>query len=337
MNHIRPSYSPGSFYGCCIRTHNDLLIVGARCGSPYEPVGPGFVEIFKDDKLIQTLHGTQHGERFGVAIEVNDKYLCIGAYREGTRAQDGGSVYVYTKQAGMYVFDHLIYAEDKSLKDYFGYNISLSGDILAIGAYAKDITGGEDGKVYLYNLKKKKFIDEFTNASPVKNENYGRFVHLDNNNLYISAHKNNTVYVYNENKLTNTLFLPEAKGFGNSIYTYKNYTVIGAYSTDRTGAVYVYKDNVLLDTIKGTTQNGFFGGSISGYKDQIIIGCYRANDNENGSVFLYNLFSKKLSEYQNPQSSKKHWFGYSVHINKDTFYVGAVQYQGTGIVYKHTY
>lgn len=335
MNHINPSSSPSSFYGCCIRTLDNILVIGARCGSPYDPVGPGFVEIYKDGVLAQTIHGTQHGERFGVAIEINEQYLCIGAYRQGTRALNGGSVYIYTKHDNEYVFDHLVYAEDKSEKDYFGYNISLHNNMLAIGAYAKNIIGGEDGKVYLYDLKQKQFINSYIKYNPVKNENFGRFVHLDNNKLYVSAHKTNCVYVYADNELGVRIYAPDnAKGFGNSIYTFEDYVVIGAYSTDNVGAVYIYKDYKLISTLKGTTPNGYFGGSISGYKNQIIIGCYRANKNENGSIFLYNLITEELVEYKNPESSKKHWFGYSVHIDKDNFYIGAVQYNDIGKVYK---
>lgn len=334
MNLINPSSEPSSFYGCCIRTHDDLLIVGARCGSPYDPVGPGFVEIFKDGKLIQTLHGKKHGERFGVSIEVNDKYLCIGAYREGTRARNGGSVYVYTRKNDWYIFDHIVVGYDKTEDDYFGYNISLDDKYLAVGAYAKDYIGGEDGKVYLYNLDQRTCNNIFVNTAPVKDENFGRFVHLDNENLYVSAHKQNKVFVYNDSIFSHVLSPEGAKGFGNSIYTYKDYVIIGAYSTDDVGAVYIYKNNTLIDTLKGNTKNGYFGGSISGYKGNILIGCYRANKNENGSIFLYNLKTKKLVEYTNPEDSKKHWFGYSVYIDKQNFYVGAVQYNDTGAVYQ---
>jgi hypothetical protein len=335
MNHINPSSSPSSFYGCCIRTLDNILVIGARCGSPYDPVGPGFVEIYQDGVLAQTIHGTQHGERFGVAIEINEQYLCIGAYRQGTRALNGGSVYIYTKHNNEYVFDHLVYAEDKSEKDYFGYNISLCNDQLAIGAYAKDIVGGEDGKVYLYNLKHKTFTNAFCRNSPIKDENFGRFVHLDNDKLYVSAHKSNNVDIYTNNELSGSICAPEnAKGFGNSIYTYKDYVVIGAYSTDNVGAVFVYKNYKLIKTLKGNTPNGYFGGSINGHNDKIIIGCYRANENENGSIFLYDLESKELIEHTNPKLSKKHWFGYSVYIDSTNFYVGAVQYNDTGKVYK---
>ena len=331
MNLIDPCSSPTSFFGCCIRTHEDLLIIGSRCGSPFEPVGPGFVEIYQNGVLTQTIHGRQHGERFGVAIEINEQYLCIGAYREGTRAHNGGSVYVYTRQNNKYVFDHLVVGYDKEVKDYFGYNISLSGSKLAIGAYAKNLVGGEDGQAYLYDLDKKQYANAFANCT--ENANFGRFVHLDKDNLYVSAHKNNKVYVYEDCVNVDVLSPKGAKDFGNTIYTYKEYLVIGAYSTENVGAVYIYKNNTLIKTLRGKTPNGYFGGSISGYKNKIIIGCYRANENENGSVFIYDLHTEELQEYKNPNLSKKHWFGYSVHMSVDNFYVGAVQYKDKGRVY----
>ena len=87
LSKIYPQQSPVSFFGCCIRNYNDVLAIGARYGSPYDPVGPGFVDVYINGQYSQTLQGAAHGERFGVSIALNEQYLCIGAYRENTGAE----------------------------------------------------------------------------------------------------------------------------------------------------------------------------------------------------------------------------------------------------------
>ena len=329
LSKIYPQQSPVSFFGCCIRNYNDVLAIGARCGSPYDPVGPGFVDVYINGQYSQTLQGEAHGERFGVSIALNEQYLCIGAYRENTGAESGGSVYVYKRNGNKYGLLNLLYAPDKRHKDYFAYNIAIEGKTLVIGAYAKNIIGGEDGKAYVFDLDHNKCVSEISNIHPIINENFGRAVCIYDNKIYIGSHKRNkkgSIYEYDSNgNLLNIFEHPNTKGFGNSIYVDADYVITGAYESQDNGSVCIYDKK--LNKWKNITIDGngsFFGGSISVSKNIIAIGSYRYGQKERGAVFLYNITENKIIDKIIPEIGTA-WFGYSVHLNKNKLFVGSVK------------
>ena len=326
---VLPHTHPVSFFGCCIRTFDDVTVYGARCGSPYDPVGPGYVEIYINDQYVQTLTGNKFGERFGVSIALNEQYLCVGAYRENTIADNGGSVYVYKRQGTLYELVCLLYAPDKAEKDYFGYNIAIEQNLLVVGAYAKNMVGGEDGKAYLFDLEKQECIANFTSPYPTKNENFGRAVAIFDKTIYVGSHKRNkqgTIFVFDvESNLLEKLQVHGTKGFGNSICVNDNYVMVGAYETNDNGSVCVF-DRVkqTWQTITKGSVNSFFGGSLSNCGNFLAIGSYRYGKNEQGAVFIYNLESNRIEQTILPDPDKD-WFGYSIHLNDRNLLVGSVK------------
>ena len=333
---ILPLAYPVSFFGCCIRKHKDVTVYGARCGSPYDPVGPGYVDVYIDDVHVQTLQGNTFGERFGVSIALNDQYLCIGAYRENTVANNGGSVYVYKRKGALYELVCLLYAPDKAEKDYFAYNIAIEKNLLLVGAYAKNIVNGEDGKAYLFDLDIQECIANFVSPYPIQNENFGRAVAIFDKTVYIGSHKRNkqgSVFVFDlEEKLIEELQVEGTKGFGNSICVNKEYIMIGAYETNNNGSVCIFDRNSHnWQTITRGENNSFFGGSISNYDNLLAIGSYRYGDNERGAVFVYNLDTNQIEETIIPEPDKD-WFGYSIHLNNRDLLVGSVK---ENIVYRY--
>lgn len=327
---IEPKLNPVSFFGCCIREHQDVLVIGARCGSPFDPVAPGFVDIYINRKYVQSLKGNNHGERFGVSIALNSLYLCIGAYRENTNGLEGGSVYVFKRMNNHYEFVTLLLAPDKSDKDYFGYNISIDKNYLVIGAYAKKISGFEDGKVYVFDLKSNQCISQIQNENPIKNENFGRSVYIYNNKIYIGSHKhdkNGKVFVHDlSGNFLEYLQYNNTKKFGNSIYVNEQYLIVGAYETSNRGSVCIYntRDNS-WKMITSDCNNSYFGGTISVSNNILVIGSYRYGEQEQGAVFIYNLENFEMKKILNPINNANDWFGYSVFLNGANLYVGSVK------------
>lgn len=327
---IEPKSYPVSFFGCCIRAFEDVLVIGARCGSPYDPVAPGFVDIYINEVYVQTLFGKTLGERFGVSIALNAEYLCIGAYRENTNGIEGGSVYVYKRVNNYYKFNSLLFAPDKKEKDYFGYNISIEDNYLVVGAYAKNLIGSEDGKVYIFNLDSNECISQIINNFSIKNENFGRSVYIYNKKIFVGSPKNNEngkIFVYDlDGKLLEVLESNDTKRLGNSICINEKFVIAGAYETKGKGSVCIY--DVASKTWKmifSDCNKSYFGGSISVSNDMLSIGSYRYGNNEQGSVFIYNLTNDEMNEISNPNGNSNDWFGYSVFLNNKKLYIGSVK------------
>ncbi len=324
-----PSHHPVSFFGCCIRKHKDVTVIGARCGSPYDPVGPGYVDIYIDDKYTQTLKGNVLGERFGVSIALNEQYLCVGAYRENTGADNGGSVYVYRRYGALYELVCLLYAPDKAEKDYFGYNIAIENNLLVVGAYAKNVIGGEDGKAYVFNIDDQVCYLKLQSHDPQVNANYGRAVAIHKGLIYIGCHKHNKqgcIHVYDTwGRYVTELSVPNTKGFGNSIQVTDKYIIVGAYETNDNGSVCIYsKKTCEWKLISNHSKKTYFGGSLSVDKNKVAIGSYRYGPDEQGAVFLYDLDTEILEEIPNP-TNQQDWYGYSVYVKDNLLYVGSVK------------
>jgi hypothetical protein len=96
---------------------------------------------------------------FGWSVSVSGDLLAVGAYLDNTPgAGNAGSVYLYEKVGGVWlpavtgnpVPGHIPNPQ-ANVQDYFGRSVSVSGDLLAVGAHADDAPGaGNAGSVYLY-------------------------------------------------------------------------------------------------------------------------------------------------------------------------------------------
>ena len=61
-----------------------------------------------------------------------------------------GSVYVYTREGGVWGNEVKQSASDGAAGDVFGFSLSLSRDTLAVGARGDDDKGENSGSAYIY-------------------------------------------------------------------------------------------------------------------------------------------------------------------------------------------
>lgn len=114
------------------------------------------------------------GDLFGVGLALHEDTLVVGAPGEASAlpesvnhtafeqmANDGavksGAVYVYTLQAGQFVFSKYLKSPTPKAGDFFGTSLALEDDVLAVGAPAEDLpyTGERtsldaNGAVYVF-------------------------------------------------------------------------------------------------------------------------------------------------------------------------------------------
>ena len=103
---------------------------------------------------------TDSVDYFGYSVSLSGDTLAVGASFEDSNATgvggaqgdntvaDSGAVYVFTRSGTTWSQQAYLKASNTGASDYFGFSVSLSGDMLAVGAYGEDsnATGiGGDG------------------------------------------------------------------------------------------------------------------------------------------------------------------------------------------------
>ena len=92
------------------------------------------------------------GDRFGNVVAVSGSTIVAGAYFNDDNGTDSGSVYVFQNQSGTWNWDQIakLNASDGAADDHFGNPVTISGDIIAVGAGLNDDNGIASGSAYIF-------------------------------------------------------------------------------------------------------------------------------------------------------------------------------------------
>ena len=146
-------------FGQSVTIHDSVVVVGA----PRKDVGgidAGAVHVF--DALAGTHVRTISspipavGGFFGSALSSNHNLIAVGSSREDTTSPDTGAAYLFDSVTGNFV-ERLEHDQPASF-DNFGFSISVSDDVVAVGAPLVDGLTVDRGAVYLYAA--------YSNAAP---------------------------------------------------------------------------------------------------------------------------------------------------------------------------
>lgn len=260
---------------------------------------------------------------FGYAVSISGDYFVVGAYGEdhnvvGTATlNNAGSAYIFHNTAGTWSQVQKIVASDRSVGDYFGSAVSISGDYILIGAYreAEDVGGANtlaySGSAYIFHntagtwSQTQKIVanDREFDAS------FGISVAISGDNAVVGAFK-------------------ESKN------------AAGGNSLSGAGAAYVFTNNggtwsqnqklVASDRSSGD----YFGRGVAIFGDKAIVGAYQEHHNTQGqdsvasagSAYVYKFDSGTWSEVNKIVASDRGEgdnFGFAVGISNEFAIVGA--------------
>jgi hypothetical protein len=151
-------------FGCSVFIWGDYVIVGASGDEIEGKSGQGSAYIFQrtgnnwiqKSKLISPFG--RNNDFFGISVAISANYAIIGSPLDdsgGTINQ--GAAYIFKKINEKWLFESVLYANDASRKDYYGYgfkfgcSVSLSDDFAVIGSYEDDIdTNKHQGSAYIF-------------------------------------------------------------------------------------------------------------------------------------------------------------------------------------------
>ena len=254
-----------------------------------------------------------------------------------------------------------ITASDNAPSDYFGFSVSQSGNILAVGAYAADPDGKSDaGAVYLYQVESNasaSYLTKLTAPDGAAMINLddpfpSRAIFLPSGHTMPIRGTNNAgaAYLYQLEANGSATYLTKVTApdgaandyFGRSVSQSGNILVVGAYSADLggatdAGAAYLYQleDNGSLTfltklTAPDAAAYGSIWISVSQSGNILAVGAAGADPgglSNAGAAYLYQLEANGTVTYLTkvvaPDGAAEDVFGISVSRSGNILAVGA--------------
>jgi hypothetical protein len=184
-------------FGYSISLSGDTLAVGA----PFDTVGvntsQGSVRVFVRSGsswvLQQTITAADGaaGDNFGWSVSLSGDTLAVGVWRDTVGANAAqGSVRVFTRSGTTWSAQQTLTASDGAADDNFGWSVSLSGEVLAVGVVS-DTVGSvvSQGSVRIYTRAESawSFQQTLTASDGASLDNFGWSVSLSGDTVAVGV------------------------------------------------------------------------------------------------------------------------------------------------------
>ncbi len=343
---LNPDPQNSDAFGWGTSISGNKLVIGAPTDDTFA-LNSGIAYLYDTSgNLLQTFNNPTPnlGDLFGVSVSISGNNVLIGAFLDNIGpAFNAGSVYLFDTASGnlLQTFNN----PTPDMGDLFGRSVSISGNIVLIGAPFDDTGALDAGIAYLYDATSGNLLHTLTNPTPGDQDIFGHLVSISGNNVLIGADGDDTgatatgsAYLYDAitGNLLQTFNNPDpdfADRFGTSVNISGNTILIGA-PFDSTGApqagmAYLYDTSGnLLHTFPNPTpeKKDLFGyqGSISG--NNVLISAINDDTGatNSGIVYLYDATTGNLLKtYPNPTPDPNDNFGTIVSMFNNIVLIGS--------------
>lgn len=342
----QPSPQPDSRFGHRLAVVDGLVYIAA----PYEDDGElgvdsGAVYVYRlvggELELLQHIRPPERSPHdwFGSAIAVEGDTLVIGASGDDDNYSHSGSVFVYGREGGLWVYRNKIIAHNGTGGDGFGAGLAIGDGLLAVGAPGMDSGPGPfTGQVYVYELASGELRHELVGADSSNLDGFGRQLVMGDGLLFIgvpgwdspipsgnsTSLSTGAVYVFDAAAGEELLRFSSGRehygqAFGCSLAYEDGQLLVGAMGEDRVydngrydgsiGAVYHYQRNGeawdLLNAFvpEDVVQYDRFGSDIAVRGGRAVISspsCTSYCTSTDGKVYIYDLEEMAIIEKYTP-------------------------------------
>ncbi|MFT5284808.1 MAG: hypothetical protein ACI8TQ_000966 [Planctomycetota bacterium] len=154
----------GDNFGTDVAIDSGALVVGVKGGDDFgDQSGAAYVFEKIDGSWTETAKllppDGGAGDGFGNAVAIHKKTIVIGAILDDDQGTDSGSAYVYQKQAGSWNYIAKLEASNADEYDYFGASVTVSDDVILVGAWGAEAGGIELGAAYKFQNLNDQWIE----------------------------------------------------------------------------------------------------------------------------------------------------------------------------------
>ncbi|MCP4246569.1 MAG: hypothetical protein GY778_05935 [bacterium] len=347
------------YFGRSVSVSGDIAVIGAIWDDAAgNNSGSAYVYRYDGNAWVEEARLTPSDgaadDHFGHSVSVNGDLAVIGAHDDDDAGSSSGSAYVYRHNGSSWVEEAKLTASDAAGVDYFGYAVSISGDLAVIGAYGNDDAGNESGSAYVYRYNGSTWVGhaKLTASDAADNDRFGYSVSVNGDLAVIGAYRDDDagdysgaayLYRYNGSSWTEEVKLIASDAaaydnFGISVSVNGDLAVVGARGDDDQGSmsgsayVYCFDGIAWVEDAKLTASDAAaddrFGYSVSVNGDLAVIGALIGYDagSWSGSAYVYRnvggvwLEQSKLTA---SDAGESHLFGISVSISGHLVAIGA--------------
>lgn len=243
------------FFGRSVSVCGNLVVVGAT-GDDDAGLFSGSAYIF-DATTGQQLHkltaeDAEENTGFGWSISISGNVIAIGA--PGSPEEHTGSAYVFCASTGQQL--HKLIADDAAVGDRFGWSVSISGNLVAVGSMWDEDAGERSGSAYVFCATTGEQIHKLTAVDAQEGDLFGVSVSISGNLAVVG-----------------TLYDDDAGTDAGSAYIFDAITGQQLHKM-------IADDTVLHDE---------FGGAVSISGDTVVVGARLDDDGgeASGSAYIF--------------------------------------------------
>ena len=301
---LAPNPKKDARLGTSVAFSGDTAVVSAARGlfDTGDDHRSAYVFVYSGEWLPVRQLGPELGtanDGFGYAVALQGETVLVGAYRTAVTTADQGAAYVLTLRDSRHAEQQKLIANDGKKNDYFGSDVALAGDTLAIAAVG---TNAFSGAVYVFMRTGTppvwRFQQKLTAPDGAIGDNFGQAVAISGNTLLVGAP------------------FSDGRGLANQ----------GAvYAFTRTGVLWQLAERPFTTAGADAAPNTYFGQSIALNGDTAVIGAPGLN-NSRGAVFVFSRAGASWTQqtkFTAPDGTDKARLGESVAMAGNTVAAGA--------------
>ena len=311
---VPENLNPSDLFGFNLASSgNELLVSCSACDDFSENGGQAYLFTLNNSVWEETgkiVPESNVNENFTSWLAMSNDHIVLASHGDDNLATDSGAIEIYRKEAGEWVREIRFNSPDGVAQNFFGWQLSISNDIIAVGSpFNVGDNGVTSGKVILYENLPNAGWTQTTSLHPsdgATDDYFGSSVFIKDNLLVVGARRNDefnfdggAIYVFekiNDEWVENKLVISDVGSealLGYRVHTDGNKVILSGYGENNlTGSVYIFSKDANDEWIEeekilanDSAEGDWFGSAINISGDKAYVGA--RNHDEKGAIYQF--------------------------------------------------
>ncbi len=255
----------GDQFGRSVAISENTIVVGSYNGNGGGNLaGSAYVFTKNGNNWTQqaklTASDAAENDQFGVSVAISENTIVVGSYFDEDAGSKSGSAYVFTRNENSWIQEDKLVASDAAADDYFGWDVSISGDTIVVGSLFHDNVYADSGAAYVYTKIGNKWLQQtqLLPSDPGFGNYFGMGVTIDGDTIAVGSmyddkagENTGTAYIFtrSDDSWTEQVYLTASDAefddrLGWSLVVSGNNVIVSSHLNDdggpSTGSAYIF-------------------------------------------------------------------------------------------------